>query len=379
MRNLLEIRDKIIRVYNKSEFIVLPILKFMLAFLSLSIVSGKMGYMYQLDNLGLVLILSLLCSFLPNGFIIFFAVVLSVAHIYALSMEVAIVALAVYLILFLIFFRFCAGNSAVLLFTAILAAMNVPYIIPIAVGLLSSPSAIFAVICGLVGYQMLNTVVKNAMVIHAMGEEEVTAKIRLIVDNLLNNKELLVMIIAFSFTIIVVYLVRRLSIDYAWTIAMVAGVIVNLVVLLVGDLMYDTNMSVGMALLGSVLALAVGKVIEFFRFSIDYSRIENVQFEDDEYYYYVKAIPKMTVAAPEKTVKKINVQKQKATYERNVTQRSNGERSSNAGRSVTTERISGQRPVKRDNERISGGKSVTVGKRTVSEVEEFFQNLNEDE
>ena len=53
MRNLLEIRDKIIRVYNKSEFIVLPVLKFMLAFLALSIVSGKLGYMYQLDNLGI--------------------------------------------------------------------------------------------------------------------------------------------------------------------------------------------------------------------------------------------------------------------------------------------------------------------------------------
>lgn len=143
--------------------------------------------------------------------------------------------------------------------------------------------------------------------------------------------------------------------------------------------MYDTNMSVGVALLGSLLALLVGKVIEFFRFSIDYSRIENVQFEDDEYYYYVKAIPKMTVAASEKTVKRINVQKQTATYERGVHQRSaSAEKSRNGARSVTTERIGGQRPVKRDNERISGSKSVTVGKRTVSEVEEFFQNLDED-
>ena len=75
MRNLLELRDQVVKIYNKTEFIVLPVLKFMLAFLMLSIVSGKMGYMYQLDNLGLVLILSLMCSFLPNGFVIFFAVV----------------------------------------------------------------------------------------------------------------------------------------------------------------------------------------------------------------------------------------------------------------------------------------------------------------
>ena len=32
-----------------------------------------------------------------------------------------------------------------------------------------------------------------------------------------------------------------------------------------------------------------------------------VQFEDDEYYYYVKAVPKNTVATPEKRVKTIRV------------------------------------------------------------------------
>lgn len=373
MRNLLELRDQVVKIYNKTEFIVLPVLKFMLAFLMLSIVSGKMGYMYQLDNLGLVLILSLMCSFLPNGFIVFFAVVLSMAHIYALSLEVAIVALAVYLILFLIFFRFCSGHSLVLIFTAILAAMKIPYIVPIVVGLVSTPAAMFAVICGLIGYQMLNTVVINAMAIHTMGEEEVMTKIRLIVDSLVKNKELLVMIIAFSFTIIVVYMVRRLAIDYAWTIAMAAGAITNLVMLLIGDLMYDTNMSVGGAILGLLLALVVGKVFEFFCFSIDYSRIENVQFEDDEYYYYVKAIPKMTVAAPEKKVKRINMQTQDVAEDPRT-----ADRNRTRERSVMVEHVGSQKRAATRSERIPGGKSVTVGKREMSEIEEFFENLDEE-
>ena len=47
-------------------------------------------------------------------------------------------------------------------------------------------------------------------------------------------------------------------------------------------------------------------VVEFFAFNMDYSRTEKVQFEDDEYYYYVKAVPKVTVATPERKVKKIN-------------------------------------------------------------------------
>ncbi len=49
-----------------------------------------------------------------------------------------------------------------------------------------------------------------------------------------------------------------------------------------------------------------GLVLELFLFSVDYSRSERLQFEDDEYYYYVKAIPKVAMTTPEKTVKKIN-------------------------------------------------------------------------
>ncbi len=50
-------------------------------------------------------------------------------------------------------------------------------------------------------------------------------------------------------------------------------------------------------------------VLQFLRCKVDYSRTEKVQFEDDEYYYYVKAVPKVVVAKPEKKVKQINSQK----------------------------------------------------------------------
>ena len=41
---------------------------------------------------------------------------------------------------------------------------------------------------------------------------------------------------------------------------------------------------------------------------MDYSRIEKVQFEDDEYYYYVKAVPKVFLAEPDKVIKRFNTE-----------------------------------------------------------------------
>ena len=75
--------------------------------------------------------------------------------------------------------------------------------------------------------------------------------------------------------------------------------------------MFDTNVSILGLIVGTLFSMLIAKIVEFFAFHVDYSRTEKVQFEDDEYYYYVKAVPKVTVAAPSRTVKKINTSKKR--------------------------------------------------------------------
>ena len=158
MSNLLEIREKLKLLYSRNEFILLPVLKFMLAYLAICMVNGELGYMGKLDNLGLVLIVSLLCSFLPNGCIILFSAAFSLMHLYELSLEVAVAALAIYLIMFLLFFRLGSKDSVILIFTVLLLALKIPYVIPVAVGLLATPLAAISVACGTVVYYMLTNI-----------------------------------------------------------------------------------------------------------------------------------------------------------------------------------------------------------------------------
>lgn len=356
MTGLLEFREKIKQVYIKAEFILIPFMKFLLAFIVLLTLNGKLGYMTRLDNIAIVLIVSLMCSFLPNSCIVLFAALFSLLHVYALSMEAAIVVLCVYLVIFLLFFRFSPKDSVVVVLTPLLCVMKIPFTVPLAVGLVCGPASAISVGCGICAYYLLSTVVNTAPTINAMGEEETTAKLRLVIDAIINNKAMVVMIAAFAITILVVYLIRRMSVDHSWTIAMVAGVMTDVAILLIGDLLYDTNISVGSVLLGSLLALAIGKLIEFFRFCVDYSRTEKVQFEDDEYYYYVKAVPKMTVSMSTKTVKKINTQTRMSQPARNA-----------SGRNVVTERT-GARSSNRSRTAgnrggYRGGRSVTISGR----------------
>ena len=376
MTALLELRENLKKIYSRNEAFILPVIKFLLSFIVLSIINGKMGYMTKLDNMAIVLIVSLLCSFLPTGFMAFFAMMFAVLHMYALSIETAAVGLVVFLLLYLLFLRFTAKEALVVVLTPVLCMLKLPYVMPVAMGLIGTPASCVSVGCGVVVYYLLQTVITNAPTINSMGAEEATAKLRLLIDGMLGNKAMLVTIAAFAITVIVVYLIRRMSVDHSWTIAMVAGVMI----LLVGDLMYDTNLSIVSALLGAVVTLIACKIIEFFRFCLDYSRTEKVQFEDDEYYYYVKAVPKMTVAAPTNTVKKINTQRRPAgqqtrtsgqgTRSAGQTYRSTahtGRPSEGTGRSVVTERTParngvpyGQQGGYRGHE-MSGGRSVTIG------------------
>lgn len=380
MTALLELRENLKKIYSRNEAFILPVIKFLLGFIVLSIINGKMGYMTKLDNMAIVLIVSLLCSFLPTGFMAFFAMMFAVLHMYALSIETAAVGLVVFLLLYLLFLRFTAKEALVVVLTPVLCMLKLPYVMPVAMGLIGTPASCVSVGCGVVVYYLLQTVITNAPTINSMGAEEATAKLRLLIDGMLGNKAMLVMIAAFAVTVIVVYLIRRMSVDHSWTIAMVAGVMIEVMILLVGDLMYDTNLSIVSALLGAVVTLIACKIIEFFRFCLDYSRTEKVQFEDDEYYYYVKAVPKMTVAAPTNTVKKINTQRRPAgqqtrtsgqgTRSAGQTYRSTAHTdrpSEGTGRSVVTERTParngvpyGQQGGYRGHE-MSGGRSVTIG------------------
>lgn len=380
MTALLELRENLKKIYSRNEAFILPVIKFLLGVIVLSIINGKMGYMTKLDNMAIVLIVSLLCSFLPTGFMAFFAMMFAVLHMYALSIETAAVGLVVFLLLYLLFLRFTAKEALVVVLTPVLCMLKLPYVMPVAMGLIGTPASCVSVGCGVVVYYLLQTVITNAPTINSMGAEEATAKLRLLIDGMLGNKAMLVMIAAFAITVIVVYLIRRMSVDHSWTIAMVAGVMIEVMILLVGDLMYDTNLSIVSALLGAVVTLIACKIIEFFRFCLDYSRTEKVQFEDDEYYYYVKAVTKMTVAAPTNTVKKINTQRRPAgqqtrtsgqgTRSAGQTYRSTahtGRPSEGTGRSVVTERTParngvpyGQQGGYRGHE-MSGGRSVTIG------------------
>lgn len=373
MTKLLVIREYLKHFYSKYEIYLKPVWKLLLAFVTLMMVNGKLGYMSRIDNVVVVMIAALMCSFLPTGCIAVFSALFIVLHLYALSMEAALVALLVFIVMFLLYFRFAPKDSIVLLLTPLAFIFKIPYIMPLAMGLVGTPASVVSVACGIVVYFFLSFINENVPTINVL-EDDITTRFRFFIDGLINNKEMIVTIAAFAIALIIVFLIRKMSVDYSWTIAIIAGTLVNIVMLLVGDLMYDTNVSIVGMLVGSIVSVLLAKGLQFFVFSVDYSRTERVQFEDDEYYYYVKAVPKLSVAAPTKTVKKINTQKSQnvstKTVPRTVNTMNSVTRSStgNARTAAGASRTVGTTRTAANPEAGTGASRTSGGVRTVNTV-----------
>ncbi len=306
MTSLLELKQYIKRFYIKYETYLTYIWKFLLALVSIMVINNKLGYMDALTNVAIVMMASLLCAILPANFIVFISAAFVIGHLYSLGVECALIALVIFLLMFLLYFRFSPKDTLAVLLTPIFFFMHIPYVMPLAMGLLGTPASVVSVSFGLVISYMISYFSSNATSFGSEGVEEAANEFSNIIGGIVGNKEMMVMIAAFAVTLVLVYIIRRSSADNSWKIAIAVGAIGLIIFTLIGDIVTDSQISIPGVIIGTIISALLMLVLEFFAFNLDYSRTEKVQFEDDEYYYYVKAVPKVTVATPERKVKKIN-------------------------------------------------------------------------
>lgn len=305
MNKLLEIKDKAVKFYGEYENYIFPVIKFVIAFAAFLTIDLNIGYMTQISSLPVALVLALLCALFPANTAIFIASVMILLDMYALSIEAAAITLVLFIVLYFLYFRFAPKDSMVTLLTPVCFQLHIPYVMPVAAGLLRKAYSVIAIVCGTLVYYFLDGIRQNASALAEVTDKKggSATKLNVTMGQLLENKEMLLVMVVFVITTLVVYQVRRLNVNNSWNIATVGGILVQFVLLLVGYLVLGMTSRIVWLIVGSIISLLVGVVIRFIFMDLDYARTENVQFEDDEYYYYVKAVPKKMIATEEKVVK----------------------------------------------------------------------------
>lgn len=306
MDSLFVFREKLQEVYAKRSRIFDKSIQFILAIVTFYLINDNVGFMKAASSPAVTLALAVICTFFPMNITIIAATVLILVHMFSVSLAVLAVTGLVFLVMYIFYFRLAPKMAFVVLITPIAFMFKIPYVVPLAYGLVSTPVSLIAVSCGTIVYYMMQYVKKAAPGLEGKGKEGFMTQISAYVKQVFQNKEMWVVIAAFVICLLLVYTIRRQSADHAWKIAIVAGAVINVVVIAAGDIAMGVHTSYPALVAGNIAAVVLGLILELFFFSVDYARSENLQYEDDEYYYYVKAIPKLSVATPEKTVKRIN-------------------------------------------------------------------------
>ena len=308
MTTLSEIKERIRGFCSKGEVYLVPAIRSILAFLTFYMIRSHLGYMTKLNSMTLILVLALSCALLPVNMIVVFAAVLVLLHLYSLSLAACAVCFLVLLVLFLLYFRLLPKKGYYAVLTPLTFIFHVPYIMPIVIGLLDdNPMSVLAMVCGGIMYYLLSGIAVNASAIAEMKEDDsIITKFSDVLNQFIGNREMMAMLAIMVLATLIVWCIRRLAVDHAWTFAIAAGCLLQFVLVLICDLQLKLPVNLVLVAAGVVAAAVIGLILQFFFFNLDYTRTERVQFEDDEYYYYVKAVPKLYVANTEKKVQKFS-------------------------------------------------------------------------
>ncbi len=297
LTKILEIRNIAIDTYRKVRHVVNPIIKFIIALLVFSNLNSAIGFNSSFTKTSIVLILSLVSAFTPGGVMVFFAMALTLLHVYSVSIYLAVLILVIFIALYALLMRFSNGNAIVAVLIPLLAPLNLHYAVPLVLGCVATPVAVMPCACGVAFYYLID-VIKD---FSGVTLEDVDVDILIdyyndILNVMIDQKEMYIVIAVFALVILVVFLLRRIPFDYSFLISIGVGAVINIIGLLVGSLKFDISMSVGSIIFMTMICALIAVAADFMKRVLDYTAIEHVQFEDDDFYYYVKAVPKIKIS-----------------------------------------------------------------------------------
>ena len=302
LTKLLEFRGAARRFFQQYQLIIEPVFRFLISYLAFHTINRTLNYNTSVASPLVELGLAAFGVFLPPVILILFCALLAILQVYSASPILAALVIVIFAVLYCFIARFSGKYGYAVVAVPILFVLKIPYLVPLLLGMIATPMAIFPTISGVIVYYVFKVIEEAAMRQDISSLDATLALYIDVVDGLFTHKEMFVTAGIFAFVIVVMYLVRKLRFEFVFEINIVLGAVLNILGFLLADLQLDINVGIGGMILGTIGSMLLVFVVHFFRVVLDYTSVEYVQFEDDDYYYYVKAVPKIDVAMPRKDV-----------------------------------------------------------------------------
>ncbi|MGL6173489.1 MAG: hypothetical protein ACRC1P_02625 [Cellulosilyticaceae bacterium] len=299
-------RQRCIKFYKYYERVLVPVFKFIFILSIVLMINKNIGYVGQLNKTIVCVGIAFIGMFASIRWIIMILMALVSIHMFAYNILIGIGTVAFCVVLYTMYIRLYPIESILIIITMLALKLNIGYIVPILAALFGGISYMFPIIFGVIfAYLSSELTVFMQETMNSSIENLIPRILSIINKNVLMNVSMLATIGVFIVVFLSVYIIRRLSIDYAPYIAVAVGGAMNLLgfgtAILFLNIDINVFLLVGMTILSVILAI----ICQFTSKVLDYSRAEVVQFEDEDNYYYVKVVPKVSMNINQKKVEQI--------------------------------------------------------------------------
>lgn len=293
MEKLLIYRERFLKFLTARGTKIRIAARFIGGVLLFFVLSQIFGYADILSEPFIYIIMGLICVFVPTSAVFMLTQIVTVLQLSRVTAEIAVFYLVLIFVYYLAYQRIFAKEMLLFLATPILFYFHVPAVLPILVGAFIGLSGLPAILMGAFLYYLAIIVQESVLSIE---NGTVNGELySLVLQGATKNKELVLCILVFILVAAVVAGIRRLHVAYAWYIAILAGGILYLLLMLTGGYFVGSEVYIIGEIFTILFSIFIVIVVQFLYNVIDYTREEFFEFEDEEYYYYVRAIPKISV------------------------------------------------------------------------------------
>jgi len=334
MEQVLIAREVIVKFFKRFEVFILPLLKFALGFFVFSRINAighvhpmVEPFMEVLPSSWLNFLFALLFTIMPMS-MSWILIILTVTAQFSGNLELAVAMFVFMLFVYLFYARMAPRESILILITILAFHFNIPYIVPLIVGLYFPITAAIPITLGVfinaqipVAFGLMSPVAAAAT--PPLAEMELTEQLQELLTELPGrfsevyaalmsgvtmSPEWLFTAVIFVMVIVLVHFVSRQSIDYAKEISIALGCVMTIFGFIVAVLVTGEQISIGIMIFGTLVCGVIAALVRFFDGVLDYQRAESVQFEDDNNYYHVRIVPKVIMTKAQRVVKRIRPQ-----------------------------------------------------------------------
>ena len=307
MNFLSSIKNKLDEYYVKHPLLTGYIVRFVLSILVLLLLRSNIGFNTILTNIIFVIVFALVCCFIPTKLMTLALVAYAIVQLFSLSAGIGIVSCLLFVIMYVVYFRFDEKTGYAIVLIPLLCMVRMPFLVPVVLAVAAPIGSIVSVILGFFAYYYLHYIQINTAVFLGATETSEINKMSMVLQGLFSYREMWYVLACVLLAFVVTYYLKKININRSSQMAVSIGSGIYLILILLCNLVFDTMNYDKLIwyVASTVLTIIIGVIISDIVLPLDYSRTVLLEFEDEEYKYYVRAVPKAMVTKESVKIKRI--------------------------------------------------------------------------